>query len=121
MKLPGNLTVFSMLIFSACIHLYRDTYDVIGQFSGLKDSIVLISYQSPGSSETKTDTLRVKQGGVIEYTGRVHVPRMVTLRIPSMKQSPAGSLHFLLTNTNYLITADADSLNKAVVNSGPID
>lgn len=116
-KLLISLIIPAVFI-TGCIHLSRNTFDVLGQFRGIRDSVLYFSYQPSGSSLIRTDTVLVREAGLFEYTGRVSAPRMITIVLPSRKNYPGSQLKFMLYNTNYLITGNADSLDSSRVRQG---
>jgi hypothetical protein len=124
MNLPKSLNrniytgIFVMLLFSSCVHLYKNTFDVIGSVHGIRDSVVYFTLRSSRDSLIRTDTIMVREGGVFEYTGKVRDSLRVTLTIPSHQGNTHGNLSFTLFNTNYLIHGDADSISSARIHSG---
>ncbi|HVB03619.1 MAG TPA: DUF4369 domain-containing protein [Chitinophagaceae bacterium] len=103
-----------------CIHLSHHTFDVIGQFKGIRDSTLYFSYRLPGSAVTRTDTVPVKEAGVFEYSGRVSTPLLVTICFPSRPQGLHNRIRFQLYNTNYLISGNTKSPDSSRIREGRI-
>lgn len=114
-QLIGLLGIASL--FSACTHLSKNTFDVVANISGLKDSVVYFSRQGKDFMHPLIDTVKVTEGGVIEWTGQVNSPVIVYMSAPSSGNDPYRHLSFFLENTGYLIRGKFDTLKDAYIES----
>ncbi len=114
----ATVALFALFMAPSCIHLAAARFDVIGRIRGIRDSVVLITLLDHHGTLVRVDTVRVREGGVIEYTGKVKDSLRAILRVPSTQTGKNGKCSFELFNTNYLIHGDADSISKAMVHSG---
>ncbi|HUX84700.1 MAG TPA: hypothetical protein VMV20_05670 [Chitinophagaceae bacterium] len=116
--LPAFIALSAFFPAPSCIHLDHPRFDVIGRIRGIRDTVVYFTLLNHQGALVRSDTVPVREGGVIEYTGKVKDSLRAILTLPSLQSESSGNLSFELLNTNYLIHADADSINKAVIHSG---
>lgn len=109
-------TLFIMLIaaiLASCTGKKSDSYTINGTITGMDTGMIYLQKRDLGKW-IRTDSAIIK-GGKFTFAGKVNMPEM---RFLSLAQKET-SLPFFIENTEFTITAYADSLDKSKVKGGP--
>jgi len=109
-------TLFIMLItaiLASCTSRKSDIFTINGTIAGMDTGMIYLQKRDHGKW-IRTDSTMIK-GGNFTFTGKVDMPEMRYIAVAKKE----ASLPFFIENTEFSITAYADSLDKSIVKGGP--
>jgi len=100
-------------VLTSCTGKKSDTYTINGTITGVKDGKIFLQKRELGKF-VKTDSTDIKDGK-FTFTGKVAFPEMRYLTVGQTETN----LPFFIENSEFNITAYADSLDKSILKGGP--